>query len=104
METHKDIKQKIEATLNSADTIEEVKISPFFKEKALCQMFAEKQQEPFVLWSWLTPQVQLAALFLIVAINVFAMMQLRNKYYDNEISNFADSYGLTVDASESLMN
>ncbi|WP_422107994.1 hypothetical protein [Winogradskyella sp.] len=104
METHKDIKQKIEATLNSADSIEEVEISPFFKENALRQMFSEKEKEPFVLWSWLTPQVQLAALILIVAINVFTMMQLRNEYYDDEISNFADSYGLTVDASESLMN
>ncbi|WP_299526821.1 hypothetical protein [Winogradskyella sp.] len=104
METNKDITDKIEATLNSVDTIEEVSVSPFFKGKAMRQIFAEQKQEPKVLWSWLTPQVQLATLVLIVAINVFAVMQLRNESYDNEISNFAESYGLTEDASESLID
>ena len=104
METKKDIQQKVDAALHSAETIEEVKISPFFKEKAMRQIQAEKVQASPVFWSWLTPQIQFAVLVLIVAINVFAVMQLRDERYDDDISNFAESYGLTVDASESLMN
>ncbi|WP_299364310.1 hypothetical protein [Winogradskyella sp.] len=104
MEKNKSIKQKIEATINSVDAIDEVKISPFFKEKTLRQMFSEKQEESATVWSWFTPQLQFATLILIVALNVFAVMQLRDDNYDEEISTFAESYGLLIDSEDALIN
>ncbi len=104
MKTDQDIKQKIEAALNSADAIEEVKVSPFLKEKTLNRIYSQKKEKESQLWSWFTPQLQLAALLIVVAVNVYALMQFRNSDYDNEISNFAESYGLFVEDSESIIN
>lgn len=103
METNKDINQKVEATLASADRIEEVKVSPFLKDKALRQIFSENKEKESQLWTWFTPQLQFAALVLIVAINVYALVQFRSSNYDSDVSNFAESYGLLESDSDTLI-
>ena len=104
METDKTINNKIEATIASAEKIEEATVSPFFKDKALRRMFSEKREKESQLWQWFTPQLQLATLLLIVAINVYVLVQFRITDYNNDVSNFADSYGLYVQDSEALIN
>lgn len=102
MEAKQNINKKIQETLNSFDTIEQVKVSPFFKDKAMRRLFEQEHQVKSVFWSWFTPQLQLATLICIVALNVFALLQTEDNGYDSELSDFAESYGLSVESSINL--
>jgi len=95
METHKNIHEKVENTFQTIEAIEEVKVSPFFKERTLQRIFAEKE-EP-VVWPWFTPKLQLATLVCFVVLNVFAFIQLESDTYESNVDDFAESYGLSTD-------
>ncbi len=107
METNRNIQNKIEDAFKAIDAIEKVKAPPFFKDKTMRRLFAEKEEQHE--WFWLTPRLQLAALVCVIILNVFAFTQLRkddlrtDDYHEN-ISNFADAYGLSVEDGNSLMN
>ena len=103
METNKNIKNKIEETLSAMDAIEAVKVSPFFKDKTMQRLFAEKEEEQNI-WSWFTPKLQLATLVCVIVLNVLAFTQLNSNKYDSDINEFAETYGLSIGSDASLFN
>jgi quinol-cytochrome oxidoreductase complex cytochrome b subunit len=103
METKKTLEHKIDSTLSAMDDMQTVNVSPFFKDKTMNVLFAEKQVEQKV-WAWFTPKLQLATLVCVVLLNVFAFTKLKTNTYENNINEFAETYGLSSDSEESLLN
>lgn len=90
------IQDNVKQTLEVCDTIEIVKAPPFFKDKTMQRLFAEKV-EVISVWNWFTPQLQLATLVCVVVLNVFAFSQLKEDTYSNAVNEFAETYGLSDD-------
>ena len=63
---NKEIDKKVEDTFMAIKTIE--KVSPYFKHKVLQKINEEKEEKEKV-FSWLTPQFQLAAVLVILFLN-----------------------------------
>lgn len=103
METNKNINNKIADTLSAMDAIEAVKVSPFFKDKTMQRLFVEKEEEP-LMSSWFSPKLQLATLVCVIVLNVLAFTQLNSNKYDSDISEFAETYGLSSGSDVSLFN
>ncbi|MDO6760081.1 hypothetical protein Q4566_07700 [Tamlana sp. 2_MG-2023] len=95
MEINTNIQDKINETLNAADAIEAVNVSPFFKDKTMHKLFTEKEERHF-LTSWLTSSLQLAVLVCIVVLNIVAFSKMQTESYDENISEFAETYGLVI--------
>nr|WP_321233179.1 hypothetical protein [uncultured Psychroserpens sp.] len=104
METNKNIQDKIKDTLSSADKIAQVNVPPFFKDKTLELLFAEKEKKQSILWSWFTPQFQITTLIVVVALNVFAITQLDSNASGDEIDEFAQTYSLSAAEYQSVFN
>lgn len=104
MQTPKDIEKNIEATFNVLDTMNEVKVSPFFKDKTMQRLFSEKEETIPTGFSWFTPKLQLATLVCVLLVNVFGIYQMTKTEYDTNISNFATMYELGEDSKPSLFN
>ncbi|MGH1384221.1 hypothetical protein [Kordia sp.] len=104
MQTPKDIEKNIEATFNVLDTMNEVKVSPFFKDKTMQRLFSEKKETIPTGFSWFTPKLQLATLVCVLLVNVFGIYQMTKTEYDTNISNFATMYELGEDSKPSLFN
>ncbi|MEM5539669.1 MULTISPECIES: hypothetical protein [unclassified Olleya] len=102
MNTNNNIQDKIDSTLNALDTLNSVQVSPFFKDKTMQKMFAEKQVTSKS-WSWFTPQLQLATLVCVVIVNVYAIRQINSTKYNDAISSFASDYGLNSDSESSFL-
>lgn len=103
MKTNKNIQNKIDSTLEVANSIEVANVSPFFKGKAMQRLFAEKEEEQ-VVWSWFTPKLQLVTLVCVIVLNVIAFTKLQETTYDENVSQFAESYGLLTTTETSLLN
>lgn len=104
MKTNNNIQDKINDAFNSIDTINEATVSPFFKDKTMQLLFAEKEDAKTRIWSWFTPQIQLATLMVIVALNVFTITQLDSSTSTDELDEFAQTYSLTTTEYQSLYN
>lgn len=104
MRTSDDIQNKIQTTFDSLDSIEKVNVSPFFKDKTLNRLFVEKKVSQPRFLAWLTPQVQLAMLIGFIVLNAFAFMNVKSTTYDENVSEFAESYGLSVESEFSTLN
>ena len=105
METNKNIQDKIDSTFEVIGAIETVNVSPFFRDKTMNALFAEKEVNQSA-WSWFTPQLQLATLVCMAVLNVIAFTKLEeSSSYDENVSAFAESYGLSSSDDEtSLLN
>ena len=103
MEIDKNIKNKVADTLNAMDANEAVKVAPFFKDKTMQRLFIEKEEKP-LFWSWFSPKLQLATLICVIVLNVLAFTQLNSNKYDSNISEFAETYGLSSGSDTSLFN
>ena len=94
---------KINSTLEAMDAIEPANVSPFFKGKTMNRLFAEKEEQQSV-WSWFTPKLQLATLVCVIVINVVAFTKLKETTYDENVSQFAETYGLSTNTQTSIFN
>lgn len=103
METHRDIQKQIDNTFDVVNSIEPVNVSPFFKDKTMQRMFAEEEEKQIV-GAWFTPKLQLATLVCVVVINIMAFSQLKTTTYDDNIAEFAESYGISTDSDTSILN
>lgn len=101
MEIDKNIQDKIDNAFEAIEGIESVNVSPFFKDKTMKRLFKEKEEKQ-IIWTWFTPKLQLAALVCVVVLNVVAFTQLRESTYDNNVNQFAESYGLTTSTESTL--
>ena len=99
------IQDNVKKTLEVLDTMETVKTPPFFKDKTMQRLFAEKEKTASVsIWNWFTPQLQLATLACIVFVNVYAINQIKSSKYEASVSSFASDYGITAENEFSLFN
>ncbi|WP_308993037.1 hypothetical protein QLS71_011125 [Mariniflexile litorale] len=103
METNKDIQNKIDSTLNVIDAIETANVSPFFKDKTMQRLFTEKE-EIVTTRNWFSPKLQLATLSCVVILNVIAFTQIKASSYDENINEFADTYGFSTSTETSFLN
>lgn len=105
MDTDRNIQNKINATFDAIDSMETVNVSPFFKDKTMTVLFAEKDVKKTD-WNWFTPKLQLATLVCVVILNVIAFTKLEAaSTYDENVSEFAEFFGLsTSDEDTSILN
>lgn len=103
MNTNNNMQNDIDAIFESVNTIKDVKVSPFFKDKTLERLFAEKEEKQRI-WSWFTPQLQFAVLACFLLLNTIAFVQINSATYDDGISEFAEIHGLSSTDGQSLFN
>ena len=96
--------KKVQETLDSIESIKEVQVSPFFKENILHQIRNTSTQIQDGSWSWFTPKLQLATLVCVVVLNIMAFNNLQETTYDDNVSSFAESYGLSTSTESSILN
>ena len=104
MKNKKSIEEQIDRILEIGNSIDDVKASPFFKEKMMNRLFEENSQEENLIFPWFTPRLQLASLVCVIALNIFAFTNLDSTSYDDSINEFADSYGLSATEETSLFD
>jgi hypothetical protein len=104
MKTNINMNKKIHDILDSVESIGEVKVSPFFKEKVMHRIRNASEEVQDATWSWFTPKLQLATLVCVVVLNVLAFNNLDATTYDENVSNFAESYGLSTSTESSIIN
>ncbi len=95
--------KKVQETLDSIESIKEVQVSPFFKENVMHQIRNATEDIQEATWSWFTPKFQLVTLVCVVVLNVMAFNNMKEKTYDQNVSNFAKSYGLS-NTETSILN
>ncbi len=93
MNTKKDIQDKIDNTLNSISKRNDLKASPFFKDKTMLLLFSEKKKE-HVFLAWFTPKFQLATLLCFIVLNLVAFTQMNTSSTTENILDFAETHGL----------
>jgi ubiquinone biosynthesis protein Coq4 len=98
------INKNVIDALESIDQINEVKVSPFFKERTLNRLFTKPEIKVSFFDKYFSPQLQLAALVCVVLVNVYAINKISNDSYEAELSNFATNYGLEQSTETSLFN
>lgn len=104
MKSNTEMNKKIEDTLNSVESITEVQVSPFFKEKVMHKIRNASEDIQEATWSWFTPKLQLATLVCVVVLNVMAFNNLKEATYTENVNSFAESYGLSTSAESTLLN
>jgi hypothetical protein len=104
MTTPEDIKTRVNQTFESIESIEAVKVSPFFKDKTMQRIFADKEEKKPLFESWFAPKWQFATLVVIIALNVFALSTTNSSNYQDAVDNFAQEYDLKTDLEDDLFN
>ena len=104
MNTNNNIAEKVKSTFESIDHIQDIKTSPFFKDKTMRKLFDAEVEEDKIVFSWFTPKLQLASLVCVIALNVFAFIQLKSTTYDSNVSNFSENYSLSTNSETSILN
>lgn len=102
MKTHKEIQHKVEEAFQAVDAIEKVEVSPFFKHKILQKIDQDTEERPLAA-RWFTPQLQFAAIIVILLMNVAAILYSFSSTKSADIEAFAQEYNLDSDSS-SLLN
>ena len=102
----KDIHKKVEETFKVLDTIDKVEVNHFFKHKVLQKIQAEKVEKKPV-FSWFTPQLQLATLGVVLLLNIGTIFYAFNSSSQStssasDIKTFAQEYSLQSDSSSIL--
>ena len=91
MKTNKDIFRQVEEAFTSLDTINEVKISASFKQNILNELNSTPKEK--VLFPWFTPQLQFAAMIIVLLVNVSAIMYtFSTEDQTSDIDTFAQEY------------
>jgi len=104
MNSKNSIEEQVDHVLEIGNSIGHVKASPFFKEKMMNRLFEEKKEEEWLIFTWFTPRLQLASLVCIVVLNIFAFTNLNSTSYEDNINEFAESYGLSSAEETSIFN
>lgn len=101
MKTNKEVLKKVEDTFATLDAIEEVKVCNSFQQ-GVFNKIEEYQQNKFQL-TWFTPQLQMAAMLIILLVNTMAIVYTFSKQKQvSEIDNFAQQYHLNTTTTFTL--
>jgi hypothetical protein len=98
-----EINKKVNATLNAVDTIQDVKVSPFLKDRILNNLTVESEETQRV-WAWFTPKFQIATLVIVVLLNVYAYKVLTSEEYNSTVEEFVDTYDFGDETYTSIFN
>jgi hypothetical protein len=98
-----EINKKVNATLNVVDTIQEVKVSPFLKDRILNNLNVENEETERV-WAWFTPKFQITTLVVVVLLNIYAYKVLISEEYNSTVEEFVDTYDFGDEAYTSIFN
>ncbi|MBU2929677.1 hypothetical protein [Winogradskyella psychrotolerans] len=96
--------KKVKATIDSVESISEVKVSPFFKENVMHQIRNASEDVKDATYSWFTPKLQLATLACVVILNIMAFQNLKEATYNDNVTSFAESYGLSTSTESSILD
>lgn len=97
------INKKVNTTLNAVDTIQEVKVSPFLKDRILNNINTEVEETQKI-WSWFTPKLQVAMLIAVILLNVYAYKVLTSDNYNTTVEEFVDTYDFGEETYTSIFN
>ena len=100
MKSEIEIQKKIDSTLEAADQIREVKVSPFLKENILHQLQKESQISTKPMVSWFSPVLQWATFVVVIAVNVYVIAKWNQQKQEDKISSFTKAIGLDSDADD----
>ncbi|MFB0937379.1 MAG: hypothetical protein ACJAV9_000108 [Urechidicola sp.] len=103
MKTNKNIQHNIDATFDALDSVKEVDVPPFFKEKVMKRLFSQEKEEKYI-WFWFTPKFQLATLVCVIVLNLVAFTELQADAYNDNVRSFGTTYGLQSDAENSIFD
>jgi hypothetical protein len=101
MKNKEHVNQQVIAAFKVLDTLEEVKVNPFFKHKVLQQLNNQKEEKTSIL-AWFTPSLQLATLALVLLLNtsvVFYAFSFQEKDSLDRLNTFAQEYSLQSQAT-----
>ena len=107
MKNKEHINKQVEATFNALNSIDKVEVNHFFKHKVLQKLNAEKEVKSSV-FSWFTPQLQLATLTVVLLLNFGTIYYAFNNTNSavntaSDIEIFAQDYSLNTE-SVSILN
>lgn len=105
MKNKEQIDQQVNAAFNALGVIEEVKVNHFFKHKVLQQLAHQKKEKANV-FTWFTPQIQMASLALVLLLNASAILYAfssQTTTSDTSLESFAQEYSLQLETT-SLLN
>ncbi|WP_299670913.1 hypothetical protein [uncultured Polaribacter sp.] len=104
MKNKEHIQKQVSNTFQVLETIEKVAVNSFFKHKVLKKIEAEKVAKQSV-FSWFTPQLQLATLGFILILNTTAIFYAYTSVESTNtaIDTFAQEYALQP-TSNSILN
>jgi len=107
MKNKENIHRQIEDTFKVLDTIEKVEVNHFFKHKVLQQLNVEKEEKKSI-FSWFTPQLQLATLCVVLLLNFGTIFYVFNNASSSnstsDIEAFAQEYSLQASENSSIFN
>jgi len=104
MKPSSEINKKVKETFDSIQSIKEVQVSSFFKENVMYQIRNTSEDIQEATWSWFTPKLQLATLVCVVVLNVMAFTKIKETTYNENVTEFAESYGLSISTENSILN
>ena len=95
----------MEETLDSVSNMNRVQPSPFFKQKVLRSLSQQevKPTEGVVYLNWFTPRYQAAALICFIFLNAAALLTYSSESYTDDVSSFAEVYGLSEADSDTYL-
>ncbi|WP_166384534.1 MULTISPECIES: hypothetical protein [unclassified Polaribacter] len=107
MKNKEDINQQVAATFKALETIEKVDVNHFFKHKVLQKLNEEKEVKQSI-FSWFTPQLQLATVSIVLLLNFGTIFYAFNNFQEStsttsDIELFAQDYSLQTD-NDSILN
>lgn len=99
MKVNKILDLKVEEAFESLDQINKVKISNSFKSRVLNKL-EEEQAEESIVFNWFTPKLQLAAVAVIILVNLSAVMySFSSSSNETSINSFAQEYNLSINST-----
>jgi hypothetical protein len=105
MKSNKKINQEVEDTFKVLEKIENVNVNHFFKHKVLSKFLQEKEEKKSI-FSWFTPQFQLATLSIVLLLNasvIFYSYKSSESSSNTNIDTFAQKYSLQS-STNSILN
>jgi hypothetical protein len=97
MEKQSPIQTKANLAIKSLESIEDVSVSPFFKEKTLNKLFRSSEAIKISFMErYFTPQLQFVGLLIIVLLNGYAFYNYNSQQYDTGINKFSETFDLKV--------
>ncbi|MGV6831575.1 MAG: hypothetical protein ACWA5P_08460 [bacterium] len=88
-----ELKSKIKQTLATAETINMVD-TPEDLNHRIKQRLLSEEKDVIVLNHWFKPELQVAALVIVMLANIYVISQFQDESTDENISEFAQMYDL----------